>query len=128
MSRPNSMKPSSILLIEDETLIRMMLAGMVDELGHRVAGEASSIREACLLAETTEYDLAMLDVDLGGHSISPVAAIIAKRGLPILFVTGYAPTGLPDEFDDRPMIQKPFTLARLRDGIEMALIGPSPQR
>jgi CheY-like chemotaxis protein len=128
MSGPTSTKPSSILLIEDETLIRMMLAGMVDELGHRVAGEASSICEACLLAETGEYDLAMLDVDLGGHSISPVAEIIAKRGVPILFVTGYAPAGLPDAFDDRPMIQKPFTLAGLRDGIEMALIGPPPQR
>jgi CheY-like chemotaxis protein len=126
MSGPKSMKPSSILLIEDETLIRMMLAGMVDELGHRVAGEASSVSEACLLAETTDYDLAMLDVDLGGHSIGPVAEIIARRGLPILFVTGYAPTGLPDEFDDRPMIQKPFTLAGLRDGIEMALITPPP--
>jgi CheY-like chemotaxis protein len=113
-------RPSSILLIEDETLIRMMLAGMVEELGHRVVGEAGSIREACLMAETAEYDLAMLDVNLGGHNVGPVAEIIARRGFPILFVTGYALAALPNGFGNRPMIQKPFALDKLRDAIELA--------
>ena len=114
-------RPSSILLVEDETLIRMMLAGMVEELGHRVAGEAGCLREACLMAETAEFDLAMLDVNLGGYTVGPVAEIIARRGLPILFVTGYALTALPNGFGDRPMIQKPFALPKLRDAIDVAL-------
>jgi CheY-like chemotaxis protein len=67
MTRAMPTRPSSILLVEDEALIRMMLAGMVDELGHQVIGEASSIGEACLMAESTEYDLAMLDVNVGGR-------------------------------------------------------------
>ena len=99
----------------------MMLAGMVEELGHRVVGEAGCIRDACLMAEMTEFDLAMLDVNLGGHRVGPVAEIIARRGLPILFVTGYALTALPDGFGNRPMIQKPFAIAKLRDAIDVAL-------
>ena len=56
-----------------------MVAGMVEELGHRVAAEGGSVLEACLVAETAEYDLAMLDINLGGHDVGPVA-----RGLPVL--------------------------------------------
>ena len=99
----------------------MMLAGMVEEIGHRVVGEAGSVREACLAAETAQFDLALLDVNLAGHNIAPVADIIAKRGLPMVFVTGYASSALPNGFGDRPMIQKPFTLSRLRDVVEAAL-------
>ena len=60
-----------------------MLAAMLEELGHRVAGEAGSIGEACLMAETAEYNLALLDINLSGHDVGPVAEIIAERGLPI---------------------------------------------
>ena len=98
-----------------------MLAAMLEELGHRVAGEAGSIGKACLMAETAEYNLAMLDINLSGHDVGPVAEIIAERGLPILFVTGYASAALPNGFDDKPVIQKPFVLTKLRDVVEVAL-------
>jgi CheY-like chemotaxis protein len=53
---------ASVLLVEDEVLIRMMIAGMVEELGYRVAAEAGDIEAGCDLAENTDFDLALLDV------------------------------------------------------------------
>jgi CheY-like chemotaxis protein len=78
----------SLFLVEDEALIRMMMVQMVEELGHRVVAEASSVREALPLAETVEFDLALLDVNLAGESVVPIAITIQRRGLPFLFSTG----------------------------------------
>jgi len=82
----------SLFLVEDEALIRMMMAEMVEELGHQIVAEAGSVREGLPLAETVEFDLALLDVNLGGESVAPIAITIERRGLPFLFVTGYAST------------------------------------
>jgi len=76
------MRQASIFLAEDEALIRMMLAEMVDELGHRVVAEAGNIQDAQVLAETAIFDLAILDINIAGSSIVPVAEIIDRRGLP----------------------------------------------
>jgi CheY-like chemotaxis protein len=70
----------SVLLVEDEALIRMMIADMVEELGHSVVAEAGDIADALKLAETVDFGIALLDSDLRG--IDPVAAIINERRLP----------------------------------------------
>jgi CheY-like chemotaxis protein len=60
----------SVFLVEDEVMIRMMVAGMLEELGYRVAAEAGDIDEALRLARTAEFDLAILDVNVNGRVIS----------------------------------------------------------
>jgi CheY-like chemotaxis protein len=75
-------------LVEDEVLIRMMLADMVEELGHRVVAEAGNIQDAQVLAETIFFDIAILDINIAGSSIVPVAEIIARRGLPFFLSAG----------------------------------------
>jgi CheY-like chemotaxis protein len=102
------MKASGILLVEDEALIRMMIAEMVEELGHRVVAEAGNVETGCELAQNASFDLALLDINLDGSSSAPVAEIIEKRGLPFLFVSGYGLAGLPQGFRERPVLQKPF--------------------
>ena len=69
----------SIFLVEDEVMIRMMVADMLEELGHRVAAEAGEIGEAVKLAQSTEFDLAILDVNVNGKVITPVAELITAR-------------------------------------------------
>lgn len=69
-----------MFLVEDEALIGMMLADMLEELGHRVAAEASNIQEAQVLAGTAIFDLAILDINVAGSIITPVAEIIDRRG------------------------------------------------
>ena len=111
----------SIFLVEDEVMIRMMVADMLEELGHRVAAEAGEIGEAMRLAQSTEFDLAILDVNVNGKVISPVADLIKSKGRPFIFATGYGSSGLPEEYRDRPALQKPFQLETLGKAIDSAL-------
>ena len=112
-----------ILLVEDEALIRMMLVDMLEELQHRVVAEAGSIEDALGLAETVTFDLAILDVNVRGKNIEPVAQAIERRGLPLIFMTGYADSALPPSFSGKPYLQKPCSLDRLREGISAVLDG-----
>lgn len=108
----------SVFLVEDEVMIRMMVADMLEELGYRIAAEAGEINEAVKLAQTTDFDFAILDVNVNGKVISPVADLIKARNRPFIFATGYGSSGLPEEYRDRPALQKPFqldTLARMID-------------
>ena len=113
----------SVFLVEDEVMIRMMVADMLEELGYSVAAEAGEINEAIRLAQSTEFDLAILDVNVNGKVISPVAELIKARNRPFIFATGYGSSGLPEEYRDRPALQKPFQLETLARMIESALKG-----
>jgi CheY-like chemotaxis protein len=108
----------SVFLVEDEVMIRMMVADMLEELGFSVAAEAGEINEALRLAQSTDFDIAILDVNVNGKVISPVAELIQARNRPFIFATGYGSSGLPEEYRNRPALQKPFqieTLARVLD-------------
>jgi DNA-binding NtrC family response regulator len=111
----------SVLLVEDEALIRMMMVDMVEELGHLIVAEAASIDEASALAHTANFEIAILDVNVGGERIDPVAEIIASRGLPFIFASGYGAIGAPEKFRHVPVLQKPFLMERLGDAIDETL-------
>lgn len=113
----------SVFLVEDEVMIRMMVADMLEELGYRVAAEAGEISEALRLVPTTDFDLAILDVNVNGKVISPVAELITARHRPFIFATGYGSSGLPEEYRDRPALQKPFQLETLARMIDSTLKG-----
>lgn len=112
---------SAFFVLEDEALIRMMIVEMVEDLGHRVVAEAGNIPEALTLAETAQLDLALLDINIGGDTSLDVAAVLERRRLPILFVTGYATSGLPSPFSERTLLHKPFQIEALRGAIDQAL-------
>jgi CheY-like chemotaxis protein len=115
------MPGASLFLVEDEVLIRMMIADMVVEFGHRVVAEAGSIDQATALAGSAQFDLALLDVNVAGSNIAPAAEIIERRGLPLVFVTGYGIKGIPPHFQARPTLSKPFLAAQLKALIDAAL-------
>lgn len=108
---------SRFLVVEDEYLIRMMLEDMLSELGYIVAAAVGTIAEASQIARDGDFDAAILDVNLDGKEIFPVAEILASRGLPFIFVTGYGETSLPETFYDRPALQKPFQTEKLRTAL-----------
>jgi len=85
----------SVFLVEDEVMIRMMVADMLAELGYSIAAEAGEINEAIKLAQSVEFDLAILDVNVNGKVISPVADLIAASNRPFIFATGYGSWGFP---------------------------------
>jgi CheY-like chemotaxis protein len=111
----------SVFLVEDEVMIRMMVVDMLAELGYRVAAEAGEINEAIRLAQCSEYDFAILDVNVNGRVISPVAELIKARNRPFIFATGYGSAGLPEEYRDRPALQKPFQIETLAQMIDATL-------
>jgi CheY-like chemotaxis protein len=111
-----------VLIVEDELMIRMLLEGMLEDLGHTIAGQAGTIEEALTLANQAEFDVALLDVNLNGKPITPVVAVLAARGLPFIFASGYGQRGVPEEYRDSPALQKPFQAEALAAALEAATV------
>src|SRR4029078_2911334 len=103
-----------VLVVEDEYLIRMLLEDMLDELGYGVAAAVGTISEARKIAADGEFSAAILDVNLDGPEIYPVADSRAHRGLPFVFVTGYGERSLPEAYRGLPALQKPFQAEQLK--------------
>jgi DNA-binding response OmpR family regulator len=108
-----SAKGLRVFLVEDEPMIRILVTDMLGELGYIIAGEAGHLDQALQLAQSVEFDLAILDVNLKGRLITPVAELIRARELPIIFATGYGAEGLPEQFRDLSALQKPFQMEAL---------------
>jgi CheY-like chemotaxis protein len=112
-----------VLIVEDETMIRMLLVDMLTELGCTIAAEAANIAEALAAARATEFDVALLDVNLQGENTGAVAEVLDARGVPFVFATGYGGQGLPEAFRDRPALKKPFQMDGLEQMLRSALAG-----
>jgi CheY-like chemotaxis protein len=112
-----------VLLVEDEIMIRMMVADMVKQLGHAVAGEAGDVGRATELAQTGLFDLAILDVNLNGAMSFPAADILVERRIPLIFASGYAAASFPAAFRSTPRLQKPFQIETLAKAIAAAREG-----
>lgn len=106
--------PRQILIVEDELMIRLLLEDMLTELGYEIAGAASRIDDAMTLAQGAQIDAAILDVNLNGATVGPVAELLADRGVPFVFATGYGDRGLPEHLRDRPILHKPFQQEHLK--------------
>jgi CheY-like chemotaxis protein len=110
-----------VLVVEDEMMIRMLLEGMLTDLGHTVAAEAGAIDEAVAIAKKGAFDVAVLDVNLNGQPVTPVVEILIKRGVPFIFASGYGQRGLPECYRTIPTLQKPFQVDALAQAIETAV-------
>ena len=106
-----------VLIVEDEMLVAMNIEDMLLDLGHEVAGLASRLEPALALAREGAFDIAMLDVNLAGQPSFPVADVLAARGIPFLFATGYGIMGIIKQYRGRPVLQKPFRAADIRDAL-----------
>jgi CheY-like chemotaxis protein len=109
-----------VLVVEDEALVSIMLEDMLSDLGCVVVGPAASLAAALALAGTEEVAAAVLDVNLGGQTVFPVADILASRGVPFVFATGYGRAGLRPADAARPVVQKPYSLSELKAKLTFA--------
>ena len=107
----------SILIVEDEPLIAMMLEDFLDSLGHEVAGTCETVADALERVERGGFDIAIIDVNLNGERVWPVADRLAARNIPYILATGGHIEPPPEAHADVPVLSKPFTL----DAIEPAL-------
>src|SRR5262245_18330051 len=111
----------SVLVVQDELIIRMLLEDMLEEPGYVIAAQASRLDEAIEAAENATFDIAILDLNLNGLEALPVADLLAKRGKPYVFATGYGEQGLPMQYRQQLTLRKPFQLEGLRDTLARAL-------
>ncbi|HJS41780.1 MAG TPA: response regulator [Sphingomicrobium sp.] len=114
---------SSILIVEDEPLIAMMLEDFLLALGHEVRATCGSVGEALKAVQNADFDVAILDVNLKGESVWPVAAELRDREIPFILASGGHVDPPPAEFAGVPMIDKPYTIDRVTPALEAALAG-----
>jgi CheY-like chemotaxis protein len=110
-----------VLVVEDEAAISMLLEDMLIDFGCEIVGPAARLSTALDLAGSERFDVAILDVNLAGDSIYPVADALSQRNLPFVFSTGYGGAGIKDPYRDRPVVQKPFGQQELKRTILTAL-------
>ena len=106
--------PGRVLIVEDEYLIRLLLEDMLEELGFQIAAVAASFDEGATHAKDAQIDMAILDVNIDGQQVFPIADILRERKLPFIFITGYGARGLPESYRDTPTLQKPFQMQDLK--------------
>ena len=116
-----------ILVVEDEPFIAMGLEQLLPRLGYEVCGVATHLRDALAKAEAGGFDLAVLDVNLGGELSYRVADVLLARGKPFVFCTAYADVAF-GRYAKVPVLQKPVEKKALARAIEEALSRAQPSR
>ena len=102
-------------------MISMMLEDFLLSLGHQVSAICESVGEALEACDTSDFDIAILDVNLKGESVWPVATRLRERGIPFILASGGHVDPPPPEFAKVPMIDKPYTIDRVTPAINAAM-------
>jgi CheY-like chemotaxis protein len=102
-----------VLVVEDEMIILMMIEDMLADLGCEAVTAAATVDQALALIDAQVFDAAMLDLNLNGTKSLPVAAVLAQRGVPFFFTTGYTGHDMREGHRDRPLLKKPFSSEEL---------------
>lgn len=118
----NALQGRRVLVIEDESLVAMLLETILEDMGCAVVGPESNIDDGLKAAAgEASLDAALLDVNVAGREVFPVAEALRTRGVPFVFSTGYGEAGLPEHWRGNPTIQKPFTEGAIRDALMKAM-------
>ena len=102
-------------MVDDEPLITMDVTEILTEAGCEIAGPAETVEKAMSVINKTEFDAAILDVNLQGQRIDDLALELTRRNIPFAFLSGYGRDGLPDAFGQALLISKPYNSAQILD-------------
>lgn len=122
MNGSGSLEGRKVLVVEDEMLVSMLVEDMLGDLGCVVIGPAASLDEALALAREAEIDIGLLDVNLAGKAIYPVADVLKARGVPYVFASGYGDSNTEGPHQGAPALQKPFRMGDLEQALR-AVVG-----
>jgi DNA-binding response OmpR family regulator len=110
-----------VLIVDDESMVAMMIEDMLTDLGHLVLATSGNMSKASKLVADASADLAILDVNLNGEETYPLATSLTKRKIPFIFATGYGSSGIKGEWSEVPVLQKPFQSSELAAAIDRAI-------
>ena len=111
------------LLVEDEALVGLMIADFLGEIGFKVLGPFTKTHDGLSAARSSKFAAAVLDVNVGGEEIYPLADYLRERGIPFVFVTGYGADSIDGRFAGVPVVQKPVD----RDTLKRVLLATPEQ-
>jgi response regulator RpfG family c-di-GMP phosphodiesterase len=122
-----------VLLVEDEVLISIHVAQLLEEIGCEMIGPLADIPSAVQAAETGVIDAAILNLVIGGVEGYAVAEVLAARGIPFAFASGVPETSIDDAWKEQPFLSKPYlvddlrlVLSRLVPRFGMLVAAPTP--
>lgn len=114
-----------VLVVEDEMMVLLNIEDALAEFGCTSVAVAANVDQALTLIRSRKFDVALIDVNLGGQTSYPVADALAERGVPFAFSTGYSDPGLGGVHGDRPFLQKPYRDAQLAEVLARLLGQPA---
>jgi CheY-like chemotaxis protein len=118
MNEKSPLSGLHVLVVEDMFLVALDLSDQLTDSGCEVIGPASSVRQALEEIDGVELDGAVLDINLAGERSFPVAELLAARGVPFLFLTGYDSGGtIPEQFKQAPKLSKPVDVTELTNAV-----------
>lgn len=120
------MKTLRVLVVEDESIVAMLIEDILTDLGHQVVATVGRVDQALSLAAELQIDVALLDLNLNGQDTYGVAEVLVKRNIALIFATGYGPSGVREEWRNHKVLQKPFDdsqLAEILNQLEVSIVG-----
>lgn len=116
---------SRVLVVEDEAMISMLIEDMVLDSGYEIVGPAARLDHALTLALQAQIDVGLLDINVDGSVVFPVADVLRFRGIPFIFASGYDFRILPERFNGTPTLTKPFSYQDFTDTLRSTLASVS---
>ena len=110
-----------VLIAEDEFLVGVQLEEDLRSAGCSIVGPFSTLEAATRASRRERFDLAILDINLNGDKVYPLADELSSRGVPFIFLSGYVSAALPERFRESPQIAKPHDPAALIKEIRAAV-------
>jgi CheY-like chemotaxis protein len=105
---PTALAGKRVLIVEDELLVALLIEDLLTDFGCTTLGPCGSVAKALEAVRTEEFDLAVLDVNLAGEKVYPVAEALAERHIPFLFLSGYGDEAIPASRGEWKVCAKPF--------------------
>jgi CheY-like chemotaxis protein len=121
----SSLEGRSILVVEDESMIALLIVDALEEAGASIVGPCFTLAECLRMAQSEEVHAAILDVDLAGQDVFPAAEELRRRGIPFVFHTAHGERSeIQSQFGDVPVCRKPVRMDQLLETIAR-IAGPA---
>lgn len=122
VSAESPLKGRRVLLVEDSPVVGPFTAELLGDLGCEVVGPAPNMAAARELIESdVPVDAAMMDVHIRGERVFPLCDALAAREVPFLLTSGYADWQMPEKWEGRPRLQKPYTIDQVEEALAKLL-------
>jgi DNA-binding NtrC family response regulator len=112
-----------ILIVEDSPVVGPFTADVLAELGYDVVGPAPNMATARELIDAGGFDAALVDINIRGERVFPLCEMLAVRNKPFVLTSGYADWAMPEKWDDRPRLQKPYTIDQVEKALDALFSG-----